>query len=92
MKIRNSLLIQQYIEAHPSADGCLRAWFKVISFSAWSDFQDLEHSCYKVRKIGAITIFSLSDELHLIARINYSSQTVIVREIITGAEYAKRYP
>lgn len=80
--------IREFIAQHNEAEEPLKAWYKAASRARWSNLSEVKREFPHADLVGRFTVFNIKgNHYRLIAEINYRSQIVFVRHILTHAEY-----
>jgi len=67
------------------------AWLTIANTSTWKSLHELRLTWRNTDSTKGQTIFNIKgNKYRLIAIVNYSSQTIIVKDLITHAEYSER--
>jgi len=75
---------------HGNLDGALDAWYKLTKQADWTNIADVRLLFSTANAIGRCTVFNIKGNgYRLIAWINYNSQKVFIRQVLTHAEYDK---
>lgn len=75
-----------YAESTPS----LSAWFKIARKAKWKSLADVRGTFSTADIYGECTIFNIKgNKYRLIAWINYRTQKVFIRSVMTHADYTK---
>ncbi|HLH05979.1 MAG TPA: type II toxin-antitoxin system HigB family toxin [Terriglobales bacterium] len=68
----------------------LDAWFRVAKQASWRSLHDVRRTWAKTDHVGTCTVFNIKgNEYRLIAWVNYQSQKIFIRHVLTHAEYDK---
>lgn len=82
--------LQEAIRKHGDLARRLPTWLKIAQEAAWTSLDDVRKSWRDTDAVAGHTVFNIKgNRYRLIARVNYSSQTVIIEQILTHAEYDK---
>jgi mRNA interferase HigB len=87
--------IATFIQHHPNSESSLNSWFKLISKTNFSNFNELKLTfpnadTVKDNKGNSLVVFNIhGNNVRLIAAIHYNRNKVFIREILTHAEYDK---
>ncbi len=83
--------IREFIAAgHGDAEIPLAAWFKVAKAATWSSIVDVRLVYRDTDPVDQYTVFSIKGNTYrLIAEIFYVGQVLLIRHILTHAEYDK---
>jgi mRNA interferase HigB len=75
---------------HGDLDGALDAWYKLTKQANWTCIADVRLLFSRADVAGKCTVFNIKGNTYrLIAWIDYRSQKVFIRHILTHAEYDK---
>jgi mRNA interferase HigB len=75
---------------HGDLAGPLDVWFRVAKQASWQKLNDLRRTWAKTDQVGNCTVFNIKgNEFRLIAWVNYKSQKIFIRHVLTHAEYDK---
>ncbi len=68
----------------------LGAWLRVVSNATWKNLADLRRTWRDTDAVDGKTIFNIKGiSYRLIAVINYETQVIIIKQVLTHAEYSK---
>ncbi len=68
----------------------LDVWFRIAKSSAWRSLADVRATFASADAVGIWTVFNVrGNNYRLITEINYRSQRIFVRHVLTHAEYDK---
>jgi mRNA interferase HigB len=68
----------------------LDVWYRVVRKAEWKSLADLRVTFPSADAVGKHTVFNIKGNAYrLIVEINYRSQRVFVRHVLTHAEYDK---
>ena len=82
--------IREYAAARPDARSALDNWYRVASGCAWKSFSDLRQVFARADWVKPYVVFNIAgNKYRLIAEINFRSQTLFIRHILTHQEYAE---
>jgi len=69
----------------------MRAWLSIAKQARWKHLVELRQTWRDTDFVDGETIFNIKgDSYRLFAMVNYEAQTIIVRQLVTHAEYSKR--
>jgi mRNA interferase HigB len=75
---------------HADRAAPLDAWYRVAKQASWKDIVGVRRQFPSADATGRHTIFNIKGNAYrLITEIYYKSQVVLVREVLTHAEYDK---
>lgn len=87
--ISYSRLKSFYLE-HPDAETSLQAWYKVTSKIRWNNFAEIRQLYSSADQVGTLTVFNIGgNKYRLITYIDYKTQKIFIRSVLTHAEYDK---
>jgi mRNA interferase HigB len=92
---RNHLIsrkkFRNFVRSHPRAVNDLPAllnWCKVVERACWASFADIRATFNTADQVGRCVVFDVGGNIYrVIARVNYQSNTVFVRHVLTHLEY-----
>lgn len=68
----------------------LDMWFRIAKKAAWKNLTELRQQMPATDGVGKYTVFNIKGNAYrLIAEVFYDSQVILVRSILTHAEYSK---
>jgi mRNA interferase HigB len=84
--------LRQFAAKHKDADAPLTAWFKIMRACHARDLAQLKRTFgsvdYVATRKGELHVFNIGGgKYRLIARVKYRTQTVLIRHVLTHAEY-----
>lgn len=92
MHIISRRSLSRFWEKHPDAETSLRWWYKITSSKKckWQDFVELRETFPSADQVGKLTVFNIGgNKYRLITFIDYQTQKVFIRHVLTHAEYDK---
>ena len=91
MKDRHARIIIKCPEnAHNDLEAPLEAWYRVAKKSTWVSLNDIRNTWRDTDAVGEYTVFNIKgNKYRLITKINYKSQVVFIKRVLTHAEYDK---
>jgi mRNA interferase HigB len=82
--------IREFKPAHPEAATALDNWYRVSSKCKWKSFGDVRQVFGSADWVNRYVVFNIAgNKYRLIAEINFRSQTLFIRHILTHREYAE---
>lgn len=80
--------LRKFWSQHPAAEGPLRAWLKEAKKAEWGKFADVRETYGSADQVAEFVVFNVGgNKYRLIATIVYSKYQVLVRHVLTHAEY-----
>ena len=78
------------VERHRDLAGPLDVWYRVAKKAEWRSLTDVKRVFPKADAVGRFTIFNIKGNAYrLITEINYRTQKIFLRHVLTHAEYSK---
>ena len=75
---------------HSELASSLDAWYRITKKAQWTNLIDVRLSFPSADAVGKHTVFNIKGNTYrLIAEIYYESQVILVRAVLTHAEYDK---
>jgi mRNA interferase HigB len=73
---------------HPDAEHSLNTWYRLMQKEAFTDFNHLRATFPSADQVGKLTVFNIGgNKYRLITEIYYAQRVVLIREVLTHAEY-----
>lgn len=77
---------QQYREL----EGSLDAWYRIAKAASWTCLNDVRQTWSSTDAVDDKTVFNIKgNKYRLITKINYRSQTIFIKAVLTHADYDK---
>lgn len=75
---------------YSDAAGPLDAWYRIAKKAAWHHITDVRKTFSSADPVGPFTVFNIKGNTYrLITWINYQSQKVFIKHVLTHADYDK---
>ena len=75
---------------HNDLIGPLDVWYRISKKATWRTLTDVKASFPSADLVGNLTVFNIKGNAYrLVAEIFYTNQTMLVRAVLTHAEYDK---
>lgn len=82
--------LQSFAKKHADASQALDDWYRLAKSAKWNNFDELKKVVGAVDIVGNFTVFDIKgNHYRLIVDIQYSSQTIFVKCVLTHKEYDK---
>lgn len=82
--------LKEFWEAHADAEEPLRRWYKIAEKAHWQSLADTRQDFPHADLAGVCTIFNVKGNAYrLISKIYYPSKVLLVRFVLTHADYDK---
>ena len=80
----------EFGERHADAAEPLDVWFRTAKAAKWSSLVDVRGALPAADLVGDLTVFNIKGNAYrLVTFVNYRSQAIYIRDILTHAEYSK---
>jgi mRNA interferase HigB len=90
MRVISRKPLRDFAGRHPDAKTALDQWFRITSRAAWSSLSEAQRDFNHAEAVGRLTVFNVKgNRYRLIARVNYRTQRVFVRHVLTHEEYGR---
>jgi mRNA interferase HigB len=77
-------------ERHRDLAGPLDVWYRIAKKAGWRSLTDVRRVFPGADAVSRFTIFNIQGNAYrLIAEINYRTQKIFLRHVLTHAEYSK---
>jgi len=94
MQIANRALIDGFLKTNAPARKPMDRWIKIVRAGDWTDLMELHKSLPTADAIkGArLTCFNIGgNNYRLVVVVSYLRQEIVIRELLTHAQYDKKY-
>lgn len=90
MNIIGFKIIRSFVKLHPDAESPLNVWYKVTSTANWKNIVEVKQTYPHADAVGTCTVFNIKgNHYRLIVVIDYRAQAILIRDVLTHAEYDK---
>jgi mRNA interferase HigB len=95
MTVLNAAVLDKFSRKHSDAKVPLRAWLSATLPATWRSIDDVRRTFphadgVPLKGKGVATVFNIGgNKYRLITRVDYARLLVVVREVLTHAEYNK---
>ena len=80
--------LREFSSTHRDAESPLVAWHKTAKKATWENPAELKMVYPSADFVDALTVFNIGgNKYRLIVKINYKSQTIFVKAVMTHKEY-----
>ena len=83
--------IREFCGSHPrdgAAPIALEAWYKDVARASWAKFADVRAMFPHADRVGPLVVFNVGgNKYRVICRIHFDSALVLIRHVLTHAEY-----
>jgi mRNA interferase HigB len=91
MRVLTKRPIREFWEKYPDAETALLNWYRITKKADWANLVDVRKDFSHADSAGVCTIFNIGgNKYRLVAKIYYPSKKVLIRFVLTHAEYDKR--
>lgn len=88
MRVISRKAIVNFAAGHPDALSSLDAWYRLTLRARWRNLAEARTVFPHADPVGDLTVFNIAgNKYRLIARVNYRTQKVFVRAILTHGLY-----
>ena len=94
MLILRLAAIEAFLKRHAAARGRIARWVEIVAGSEWQDIIEVRKTLPTADAVKgtAFTCFNIGgNNYRLLVRISYSRQQILIHELLTDAEYDKKY-
>ena len=75
---------------HADLIGPLDAWYRIAKTATWNSLVDVKQQMPTADLVGRFIVFNIKGNTYrLIAEVFFASQVILVRHVLTHAEYDK---
>jgi mRNA interferase HigB len=80
--------VARFWARHADAEDALSSWFRIAEKAEWRSLVDVRQSHNSADVVGEFTVFNVrGNHYRIITRIYYEDRTVLIRDVLTDAEY-----
>ena len=91
MKVLGTEVLDKASKTHGDLTSPIATWLTIARLGNWKNLTELRLTWRNTDCVRGQTIFNIKgNKYRLFATVNYSSQTIIVKDLVTHAEYSKR--
>jgi mRNA interferase HigB len=82
--------LREFADAHSDCEKSLDAWYRVAKKARWLKLLDVQQVYPATEAVGRFTVFNIrGNHYRLITVIYYPGQTILIRTVLTHADYDK---
>jgi mRNA interferase HigB len=75
---------------HADLAGPLEVWYRIAKASTWESLEDVRQQVPSADRVEEYTVFNIKgNSYRLISEIYYQSKSLLIRYVLTHAEYDK---
>jgi mRNA interferase HigB len=90
MNVISFQAIKEFVRKHKDSNSSLNSWYRIATKAEWKNLAEVKQSYPHADLYGRCTIFNIGgNKYRLIAKIDYRAQVLLIRKILTHAEYDK---
>lgn len=91
MHIITKKRLQEFWGKHSDSENALKTWYKITKKANWENLADVREDFSHADLAGVCTIFNIGgNKYRLITKIHYPNKKVLIRFVLTHAEYNKK--
>jgi len=80
--------LRNFFSIHRDAEGPLKAWYGIAKKAKWKNLAELKQVYPSADLVGGVVVFNIKgDKYRLVAGINFRSQTIFVKHVMTHKQY-----
>ena len=90
MRVLGIDILNRAIRRHRDLAAPVATWLGVAKDARWNSLNELRRTWRNTDCVRGQTIFNMKgNKYKLLATVNYESQTIVVKDLLTHAEYSK---
>ena len=90
MRVLGTEVLDRAKKIHRDLTSSIATWLMIAREARWKNLNEVRLTWRNTDCVKGKTIFNIKgNRYRLIASVNYASQTIIVRMLVTHAEYSK---
>lgn len=91
MKVLGTEVLEEAKKAHRDLTPSVATWLTIAREAGWKNLNDVRQTLRNTDCVKGKTIFNIKgNRYRLVATINCASQAIVVKMLVTHAEYSKR--
>lgn len=91
MHIITKKRLQEFWKKYPDSETSLKSWYNITKKANWKNLAETREDFSHADLAGVCTIFNISgNKYRLITKIYYPNKKVLIRFVLTHAEYNKK--
>jgi mRNA interferase HigB len=91
MRVISKRRLREFGQIHPEAEKSLAYWYQITKKANWGNLVDVRKDFPHADLAGVCTIFNIGgNNFRLITKIFYPNRKVLIRFVMTHAEYNKK--
>ncbi len=91
MRVITKKRLQEFWEKHPDSKEPLLSWYKIAKKSVWKNLVEVRKDFSHADLAGVCTVFNIGgNKYRLITKIYYPGKKILIRFVLTHAEYDKK--
>jgi mRNA interferase HigB len=91
VRILGTDVLERALQRHTDLGAPIAAWLTAASAAKWKNLNELRQTWRNTDNVKGRTIFNIKgNRYRLLAIVNYASQTLFVKDLVTHAEYTKK--
>lgn len=90
MKVLGTEVLDKAKRTHRDLTSSVATWLTIVRDAKWGSLNEVRQTWRNTDCVKGKTVFNVKGNKHrLIAIVNYASQTIVVKALITHAEYSE---
>jgi mRNA interferase HigB len=91
MRIITKRTLREFWDQHSNSETSFRNWYEIAKKANWGNLAEVRNDFPHADLAGVCTIFNIAgNNYRLITKIYYDTKTVLIRFVLTHAEYDKK--
>jgi len=91
MHIITKKQLQAFWKKYPDSETSLKTWYSITKKARWENLAETKADFSHADLVGVCTIFNIGgNKYRLITKIYYPNKKVLIRFVLTHAEYDKK--
>lgn len=91
VRILGTKVLDEAIRKHADLGSPIAVWLTIARIAKWKNLNELRQTWRDTDSVKGQTIFNTKgNKYRLLAMVNYPSQTLIIKELVTHAEYTSK--
>ena len=88
MHVISKKALEDFWLTHPSAKSPMQSWYKIVSKSGFTSFDEVKRTFNSADYVAPCTVFNVGgNNFRIIAVIHYNRQKLYIRHVFTHKDY-----
>ncbi len=90
MHVISRKALQEFSSKHPQSETPLDFWYRIAKQAQWQNLAEVKETYSSADLVDKYIVFNIKgNDYRLIVGINFCSQTIFIKHVLTHADYDK---